>query len=69
MKEGYLSPKTDKFSQFNFSLPDFHKVKVARRRGPLQLKVGEVQHYMRVDLHNDLEDAISVGWVVVRVIG
>lgn len=51
------------------SLPDLHKVKVASRRGALQLKVGEVQHNLHVDLHSDLEDTVSVVGVVVRVVG
>lgn len=50
-------------------LPYLHKVKVAcRRRRTLQFKIGEVQHDLHIDLHNDIEDAISIVGIVVRVI-
>lgn len=52
-----------------FCSPYLHKIKHARRRGTLQLKVSEVEHNLHVDLHNDLEDAVSVKGVVSRVIG
>lgn len=50
-------------------LPDLHKVKVARGRRALQFKLGEVQHNLHVDLHNDLEDTVSIVGIVVRVVG
>lgn len=53
----------------NLYLPDFHKVKSARRRRTLQFKVGEVKQNLHVDLHSDLVDTVSVGRVVGRVVG
>lgn len=50
-------------------LPDLHKVMVARRRIALKFKVGEVQHNLHVDLHNDLEDTVSIVRIVFRVVG
>ena len=47
------------------SLPDLNKVKDAEGKRALQVKAGEVQHYLHVDLNNDLEDTVSVGGVVV----
>lgn len=57
------------FFSTNESSPDLNKVKVARRRGALQLKVAEVQHNLHVDLHGDLEDAVPGVGVVVGVVG
>lgn len=50
-------------------LPDLHKVKSARWRGALQFKVGEIQHNLHVDIHNDLKNAVSIVGIVVRVVG
>lgn len=34
-----------------------------------QAKAAKVEHYLHVDLHNDLEDTVSVIGVVVWVVG
>ena len=62
--------KTHKSAQLYhlLSLPDLHKIQVARRRGALQLKAGEVQHNLHVDLYSDLEDTVSVVGIVVWVV-
>lgn len=52
-----------------FLLPDLHKVIAARGLGTFQLKRGEVQHDLPVNLHNNLKDTISVCGVVLRVVG
>ncbi len=51
------------------SLPDLHKVRLAKRKGALQIKAGEVQHNLHVGLHNDREDTVSIAGVVVRIVG
>lgn len=50
-------------------LPQLHKVKVAGGSRAFQVKAAEVEHYLHVDLHDDLEDAVSVVGVVVWVVG
>lgn len=53
----------------SITLPDLHKIQVARRRAALQFKAGEVQHNLHVDLYSDLEDTVSIVGIVVRVVG
>lgn len=50
-------------------LPNLHKVKVTRGSRAFQGKAGKVEHYLHVDLHNYLEDTVSVIRVVVWVVG
>lgn len=69
MKKLPLLQTQSNSTTFLLPLPDLHKVKVARRSGALQLKVGEVQHNLPVDLHNDLEDTVPIVGVVIRVVG
>lgn len=50
-------------------LPERHKVKVAGRSRAFHAKGAKVEHYLHVDFHDDLKDAVSVVGVVVQVVG
>lgn len=52
-----------------FYSPDLHIVKTARKSNTLQDKVGEIEHNLQIDLHNDLENTVSIVGVVVGVVG
>lgn len=69
-KENVRKPKSDQISVsrcWKSSSPDLQIVKTTSTE-PFQLKIGDIQHDLHVDLHYDFKDTLPIVRIIVGVV-